>query len=79
MRGGIVALMGAAASAYEKRVQVGGEVIRVPIRSAQREFDKGGDFQKAVHSWRYRGSLIRLRTHSGIDGIRSSSDLHAGC
>jgi len=47
---GIIALMGAAASTYEKRVQVGGEVIRVPIRSAQREFDKGGDFQKAVHS-----------------------------
>ncbi len=47
---GIVALMGAEESSYEKKIQVPGEVIRLPVRSAQREFDKGGDFQKAVHS-----------------------------
>jgi len=47
---GIIALMGAESSKYEKRVQVSGEVIRVPVRSIQPEFDKGGEFQKAVHS-----------------------------
>lgn len=47
---GIIGLMGAGQSSYEKRVQVGGEVIRVPVSSAQAEFDKGGEFQKAVHA-----------------------------
>ena len=47
---GLIALMGAASSTYESRVQVAGELIRVPLRAAQDEFDKGGEFQKAVHS-----------------------------
>jgi CRP-like cAMP-binding protein len=47
---GIIALMGAESSKYEKRVQVSGDVIKVPLRSIQPEFDKGGDFQKAVHA-----------------------------
>jgi len=47
---GIIALMGADSSKYEKRVQVSGEVIKIPVRSIQPEFDKGGEFQKAVHS-----------------------------
>jgi CRP-like cAMP-binding protein len=47
---GIIALMGAESSKYEKRVQVPGEVIKVPVSAMQPEFDKGGEFQKAVHS-----------------------------
>jgi len=47
---GLIALMGAESATYEKTVQVGGEVVRVPLYSAQREFDKGGEFQRAVHS-----------------------------
>jgi len=45
---GIAALFGENISALERRIQVPGELFRSPLSAVQREFDKGGAFQKSI-------------------------------
>ncbi len=45
---GLVALMGAETSPYSKMMQLGGDVIRVPVSSAKKIFDSDREFREDV-------------------------------
>jgi len=45
---GLVALMGADSSPYTKAIQLGGDVIRVPVSSAKKVFDENREFREDI-------------------------------